>query len=95
MFKYSKKYLAWLIITGYCCLSGFIYSCGTQKDEPEEAFADQKDIGDYRVDEYVGSSSCAECHAESTRNGRNLIIIMPWNCLGRKLYEQILIILNL
>ena len=65
MFKNSKKYLAWLIITGYCFLSVFIYSCGTQKDEPEEAFADQKDIGDYRVDEYVGSSSCAECHAEA------------------------------
>ena len=48
----------------YCTISLLFYSCGSEEvgDTPLPPLAS---LGDYRLDEYVGASTCAECHAEA------------------------------
>ena len=48
----------------YCLLSLFFYSCGNE-EFMESGQADQGELGNYRLDEYVGAATCAECHAEA------------------------------
>ena len=46
----------------------------------------------YKLDEYVGAQTCAECHQSRMKNGWSLITITPWNYPMNKLYGQILTI---
>ena len=64
MFKLSKKILLAAMFSGYVCLSLLIYSCSSE-DFPEGNAMDNSELGDYRLDEYVGAATCAECHAEA------------------------------
>ena len=63
MFRNSIKYSVWLVITGYCCLSGFIYSCGTQKERAKLLLT--KGCRRLPCGRICGVVSCAECHAEA------------------------------
>ncbi len=64
MYKLSKKILFGAVSLGYACLSLFVYSCSSE-GFVEEQSVDASVLGDFRLDEYVGASTCAECHEEA------------------------------
>ena len=64
MLKFFKEKLILCCFLFYCLLSIFLYSCGS-KEVSDEIESSQMTLGDYRVEEYVGASTCAECHAEA------------------------------
>jgi tetratricopeptide (TPR) repeat protein len=60
----SKKSILFISLGAYALISFFIFSCSKSSDE-ETGGSSNADLGDYRLDEYVGASTCAECHAEA------------------------------
>ena len=64
MSKSSPKSMFLSSFLIYCLLSLFFYSCGSEESNNSKQ-TDGNKLGDYRLDEYVGSESCAECHAEA------------------------------
>ena len=64
MAKLSPKSMFLSSFLIYCILSLFFYSCGSEESNSSKR-TDGNKLGDYRLDEYVGSESCAECHAEA------------------------------
>ena len=60
----SKKSILVLSAGAYALISFFIFSCSKSSDE-ETGRSSNPDLGDYRLSEYVGASTCAECHTEA------------------------------
>ncbi|MBT3665860.1 MAG: tetratricopeptide repeat protein [Opitutae bacterium] len=60
--KFLKNRLIFTSFLLYCLLSLFFYSCSNQ-DVVENVQSSDDTLGDYRLDEYVGAETCAECHA--------------------------------
>jgi tetratricopeptide (TPR) repeat protein len=60
----SKKSILYICIGAYALISFFIFSCSNGGDDEKDP-STSSELGSYRLDEYVGSSTCAECHAEA------------------------------
>ena len=60
----SKKSILYICIGAYALISFFIFSCSKGGDDEKDP-STSSELGSYRLDEYVGSSTCAECHAEA------------------------------
>ena len=74
----------------------WLSSCGdTSNDElvEENESFDEKKI--YKLKQYVGAHTCAECHQESHENGWSHITTTQWNYLTKTPFERISITPNL
>jgi tetratricopeptide (TPR) repeat protein len=60
----SKKFILPTSLIAYALCCFLIFSC-TSNDELPVAKNQNDDLGNYRLSEYVGASTCAECHAEA------------------------------
>ena len=94
MLKFFKESLFCCFLF-YCLLSIFLYSWRGVKEVSDEIESSQNTLGDYRVEEYVGASTCAECHAEAHAKWEDSHHYHAMELLlVRKLSVQILTILN-
>ena len=64
LMKFTKKQILLLSVCIYCLVSLFIFSC-SKEEKSVSSYDEKNQIGDYRLEEYVGASTCAECHAEA------------------------------
>jgi len=60
----SKKFILPASLVTYALSCFLIFSCSSN-DELPVAENQNEDLGNYRLSEYVGASTCAECHAEA------------------------------
>ena len=64
LMKFTKKQILLISVCIYCLVSLFIFSC-SKEEKSVSSYDEKNQIGDYRLEEYVGASTCAECHAEA------------------------------
>ena len=64
MSKFTKRKILIGSASAYLSLCLFLFSCGNEEDGVNNE-SRSKDLGDNRLDEYVGAATCAECHAEA------------------------------
>lgn len=64
MSKFTKRKILIGSASAYLSLCFFLFSCGNEEDGVNNEGIG-KELGDNRLDEYVGAATCAECHAEA------------------------------
>ena len=64
MMDLSRKCISIGCSVTYCVLSLLFNSCGFEELKNKKQ-SEKSSLGNYRLDEYVGASTCAECHVEA------------------------------
>ncbi|MEJ6621592.1 MAG: hypothetical protein QNL93_06575, partial [Opitutae bacterium] len=64
MMDLSRKFISIGCFVTYCILGLLFNSCGFEELKNKK-HSEKSSLGNYRLDEYVGASTCAECHVEA------------------------------
>ena len=64
MMDLSRKFISIGCFVTYCIFGLLFNSCGFEELKNKK-HSEQGSLGNYRLDEYVGASACAECHVEA------------------------------